>query len=320
MKKIFMTFVCLLGVLGANAQTAKIALMHHGNATMFDSDELKSALGAAVDGDTLYLNEGTFTAGLDITKKVTLIGAGESTRLTGDINIAIPGTPTLTAHLLDAIYMTDGSITVKQAVNGLKIRKCKFRGMYFDADVAGSSLVDRCWSFMSDNKGIVTLSEHTKDLSFVNCKIQELRGPAPTASSVTFQNCNIYQLNAPEGSQAVLATFVNSIITRFYNYYDPNATYINCLWYTGGNAWEGSLKTNCWRDTDCYIESSTVETNWKSSTIKSKGYIGTDGEVVGIYGGIPFTLVPSTPRITEGTVKVDTDKRQLNVNLKVSAN
>lgn len=320
MKKIFMISVCLFGVLGANAQTAKIALMHNGNATMFNSDELKSSLEAAVDGDTIYLNEGTFKAGLDITKKVTLIGAGESTRVTGDINIAILGKPTLTAHVLDAINMTDGSITVKQAVNGLKIRKCKFRGMYFEADVAGSSLVDRCWSFMTDNKGIVTLNEHTKDISFVNCKIQDLRGPAPTASSVTFQNCNIYELSTPESGSAVTATFINCIIDGCTNYYSLSASYINTLFFGGGNWWNNSIKTNCWYNTSYSVNSSTVECSLNTTELKSKGYLGTDGEVVGIYGGIPFTLVPATPRITEGTVKVDTDKRVLNVNLKVSAN
>lgn len=320
MKKTIFLFVCLLGVLGAKAQVAKIALMHNGNVTMFNSDELKAALNAAVDGDTLYLNEGTFTGNIDIAKKVSLIGSGEKTRLSGEVNIAIPGAPTLTAHLMDAINMISGSITVKQAVNGLKIRKCKFRGLYFEADVAGNSLVDRCWSYMSDSKGIVMLNEHTKDMTFVNCKIQDLRGPAPTVSSVTFQNCNICTFNTPNSGDGVLATFINCILYDLTNYYSAGATYINTLFYNSGNWWKNSVKTNCWQNGSYNINSSTVECSWNTATLMSKGYLGTDGEVIGIYGGIPFTLVPATPKITEGSVKVDTDKKQLNVNLKVSAN
>lgn len=320
MKQIILTFVCLLGVLGANAQVAKIALMHKGNATMYNSDELKAALNAAVDGDTLYLNEGNFIGNIDINKKVSIIGAGENTRLSGEVSISISGTPTLTAYLMDGINMTNGSITVKQAVNGLKIRKCKFRGMYFEADVAGNSLVDRCWSYMTDNKGIVTLNEHTKDISFINCKIQDLRGPAPTASSVTFQNCNIYEFSTPDDGTAVVATFINCILYNLTNYYSYNAIYDHTLFYNSGNWWKNSTKTNCWLYNSYNINSSTVECSINTAALKSRGYIGTDGEVVGIYGGIPFTLVPATPHITEGTVKVDTDKKQLNVNLKVSAN
>lgn len=51
--------------------------------------------------------------------------------------------------------------------------------------------------------------------------------------------------------------------------------------------------------------------------LTEKGYLGSDGTVIGIYGGIkPFIPLTSNNIITSATVVVDNEKNELNVKLK----
>lgn len=49
-----------------------------------------------------------------------------------------------------------------------------------------------------------------------------------------------------------------------------------------------------------------------------EGFLGTDGTIVGAYGGAtPYTLQADGLSIKESVLRVDPDTRQLNVTLKV---
>ena len=145
MKRNLILLVCLffISIVTVKAQTSKVALQHSGNVTLYNADELSKALDASVDGDTLYLNEGTFTGGITIKKKVTIIGSGSASIISGDVTIAFTGTPTLTGNLLDALNVS-GSINITSAVNGLKLKKCKFSNISFSAYV-NDMIIDRCF-------------------------------------------------------------------------------------------------------------------------------------------------------------------------------
>ena len=57
------------------------------------------------------------------------------------------------------------------------------------------------------------------------------------------------------------------------------------------------------------------------SELNSYGYLGTDGTVVGIYGGdTPYTgnLTPSVPKVTSSDLDLDNANKVLNVKLTVS--
>ena len=193
MKKIVMVFVCFALVsMTTKAQTAKVALQHNGNVTLYDSDKLADALTASVDGDTLYLNEGKFAGDVTITKKVSIIGSGEKTVLTGNVKVSIPGTPTLTSHLLDALYLENTGITVTLPLKGLKIRKCQFYGLGFDA-LTEDITIDRCYSRGGDSKSF-RLSTNLKRMNVINSKVWYLRGQAEYAGDANFINCNIYSM------------------------------------------------------------------------------------------------------------------------------
>jgi len=315
MKKLILLFVCLAGMVSVNAQTTKIALQHNGNVTLFDADQMEAALNASADGDTLYLNEGTFIGNVTIAKKVAIIGAGENTRINGSITISIPGTPTLTSHLLDALNISS-NIIISQSLNGLKIRKCQFSGISFNAKTE-DVVIDRCYSYGS----YFTLSSNIKKMTVINSKIYKLTGEAEYAGDVYFINCNIYEVYNYNSSG--LATYVNSIIRSWSysnsSYHDSSTTYVNCL--CGQKYYVYSVNQNCWNYGNTNILDNKANCALTDDELRSKGYIGDDGTVAGITGGTtPFSLVPSTPKVSDYTIKVDTQTKKLNVNIKVTAN
>ena len=104
MKKILFSVVCLMmvGIQSVKAQTpAAIMLMHQGQATMYTSQELPTAVAAAEAGDTIFLSNGTYPilSGLTINKPISIIGAGQETIVSGDITVDIDSTTTMTGHL-----------------------------------------------------------------------------------------------------------------------------------------------------------------------------------------------------------------------------
>jgi len=320
MKKIAMVLACFALVsMSMTAQVAKIALQHSGNVKLYDADQMSAVMTAAVDGDTIYLNEGSFTGDFTISKKVSIIGAGENTILTGAVTVNIPSTPTLTAHLLDALNI-QSSITFASPTKGAKIRKCQFVRLDFNATTE-DAMIDRCYS-RGEGSYSFWLSNYVKNLNVINSKIYSLRGAASTSSDANFINCNIYCIYNWYSSDNCRATYMNCIIKNCcYNNsnYDVSTNYVNCL--CGTNQYTFSVSQNCWNVSNSNLLNNNVECIYDDAYLQSNGYLGTDGTVVGITGGsTPFSLVPAVPKVTDYTIKVDPETKKLNVNLKVSAN
>lgn len=327
MKKIVMVFVCFALVsMTTKAQTAKVALQHNGNVTLYDADKLADALTASVDGDTLYLNEGRFVGDVTITKKVSIIGSGTNTILTGNVKVSIPSSPTLTSHLLDALYLENKGITVTLPLKGLKIRKCIFSGLDFTA-LTEDILIDRCFSRGSGSASL-RLSKNVKNMSVINTKVNNLRGDAEYVGDANFINCNIYHLDnyyydyTSNGEGSCRATYLNCIIRDWNSsstYYDSSTIYVNCL--CGTNSFKKTVNQNCWNYNNLGILDNSTNCSLTDDQLRSNNYLGTDGTVVGITGGTtPYTLVPAVPKVSDYTIKVDTETKKLNVNIKVKAN
>jgi len=307
----------------ANAQFGQIVLQHQGAVSVYENNKIDDALTKAVDGDTIYLSEGTFSGDMNITKKISVIGAGINTVWGGNVNIDIPGSPTLTARLLDAFTISN-TITVVQPCKGLNIRKCQFNSIVFKA-LTENATIDRCYSRGNENSGF-NLSENVKSLYVMNSKIWCLQGDAAAAGDVNFMNCNIYYINnywTGSKYRAVLASYTNCIIRTWDSTasgaFYTNTVFRNCL--CGRNYYTSSNNANCWNYNNTDILSNSTECSLSDADLKTKGYIGTDGTVVGITGGAaPYSLVPTVPRVTEHTITVDTEKKELNVNIKVTTN
>ena len=337
MKKILFTLVCLLGIgMAASAfNNSAVVLLHNGNATTYEANQINDAMEAAQDGDVVMLSEGTYPA-FDITKKITIKGVGQTTIIGGDVNIAIPNEPTLNANLMEFLTVT-GYVYVKEPVNRMVIKQCVFD--YYNSNGSGHGF----WV-----KAKVT------DSYIDRCKIDALWIDECYQETITV-NGNTSTIATPYVQGLTIS---NSIITRAigvscgpsnYDYYiSTGATFLNCYIRTGshslGKVINSIIKDNAssyWFQctdfvntflrknktsynpvnctlTNCYLDDDT-DLNYDSDAIAANGYLGNDGTIIGPLGGnTPYTLEPAVPTVTESSMKVDTDKQQLQVTLTVS--
>ena len=306
MKKLFLSFVAVLMVsMTANAITINKALLqHNGEVTLFDGNNIQDAVDAAADGDTIYLTLGTFKP-FTINKKITVRGTGETSIIDGNVTIDIPNQQTLTSSVLEALAVS-GTVNVSSAVNDMILRKCKIANMTFDANVDGA-VIDRCYITST-----LTLSSYINGMTVVNTKLNSVQAHYEASNNTTFVNCNFEGALSPINFSA---TIINSIINYTYNYNTSGYSLNSCILINTlyGNIQKGtsSVLQNCY-----YCGSPT---NLSISQLQSNGYLGTDGTIVGIYGGdTPFTLEPSVPKVTSSNLDLDNENKVLNVKLTVS--
>lgn len=323
MKKRMFIMACLavLGIQVIKAQIAALALHHQGNVTIYNSSKISDVLTAAVDGDTIYISSGILSSDITITKKLTFIGAGTETIVRGTVSVAIPETPTLTSRLLQDLKV-DGLIRIDQAIKGVVISKCQFKDIDFKAEIDNSS-IDKCACW-----GTFVLRNKIVGLEIITTKINNIVGDCQTASNAYFTNCNIrhfwnnycdfYEKDGNHYS-GQLATYVNCIILNYDYYYDynnPATSYINCLFKENGAVWTGCANYGCWYNNNLVFDdgmnaSFSDDSDWAN-------YKGTDDTTVGVTGtASPFTLNPSTLRVTSHTLSVNEAGTTLSVNLTV---
>ena len=225
MKKNLLITACLAfaSLSSFGASLASIMLQHNGNVTMYDPDKMSSAINDAVAGDTIYMSEGAFTGDFTINKAVCIIGAGQNTKIQGNITISIDNTPTLTAHMLDAVSMGNNSVTVSKAVKNLKFRKCYFNSLTINASTTDLS-IDRCRieDFYPQT--------NVKSGNVLNSYFYRLRGASSQTNTINFINCNIYYFY--NYSNALSATFINCLICS----YDWNTQINNCVFINAVNS------------------------------------------------------------------------------------
>ena len=342
MKKYFLMAVCIITMsMTASAITINKALLeHNGEVTLFDGNNIQDAINASVDGDIIYLTLGTFKP-FNVTKKITIRGTGETSIINGDVTIEIPNSPTLTSPVLEALKVT-GSVTLGSAVSNLLFRQCWFTSSCkLEGNVNGGTIekckignlsfthpiqdltIDRCYI-----TGSLTLSSQIQSMTLLNSKLYDVAANTGATNNTTFVNCNFYILHTPSFS----GTIINSIINYSRNNSDSSpissTVILNSLMY-GYNSCvsisSSSVAQNCYyynNHLSKFIDSNTCNCGLDTSTLKSYGYLGTDGTVVGIYGGeTPYDdnmLVPSVPKVTSSDIKLDTEKKELNVKLTVS--
>lgn len=330
MKKILLSLtVLILCCAYSVAETRQvILLLHNGSGRAFALDQLQQAVDAAEAGDTLYLNEGNYPLvdTLDITKGVSIIGAGTSTVLTGVINISIPDSVTLKAHILDALRVT-GNIRVQKPVNGLKFRKVTLdTGIIWDA-ITRDVEIDRCYVTTFNS------TSNLKSATVVNSRINQEYVPYRSegdnfGNSTTFFNCairevvfNSWSYMSGKDYNNNYSTYINSIIIKSNLYWFANSTFFNCL--MNGPAGDTGLTHE-----NCYVVSGTFEdwsktngTTWSQDELIANGWLGNDGTVVGPEGGsAPYTLIPTGISVRNSKLTIDGENRTLNVRLKLTAN
>lgn len=309
-------FVALMLGMAATASAQDLAaiLMHDGNPTVFKGiDGLKNAAAAAQDGDLITLSAGTFN-GCEITKGVTIIGAGfgldgePSTVINSDITInnQSEGSRVKIEGILNWLYLGN-------SVDGTSPKKIKIKTKQpIVINKARIGYIDRDNNF----KDSVSLSVS---------KAMIYRNYIPGA---ILQNCLI----SGYGGAEIYATNCT-----FYSYPGKNSICHNSLIHCDGGVARGDAPSDSvytsWSLNFCKVVSSNyssigewVDTNSSNSSsykfsndgnyiftektyrLKLKDeyaaeWLGSDGTQVGAYGGSdPFNPVSSLPKITKFSV------------------
>lgn len=321
MKKNLLLVVCLVfaSISAFSASLSSIMLQHNGSVTMFESDKMSSAISAAVKGDTIYLSEGSFVGDFTINKEITIIGAGQLTIVQGNITIALDNTPTLTAHMLDAIKLPSSyKVSITKAIKNLKIRKCYIYQLECNAAVTDLNM-DRCNIFYLYPKTSV------KSGNILNTYIYEIWGTSGQLNTINYINCNVTEIY--NYSNFFAGTLINSIVAGYSGSSSfSNCAFINTAYSTSFSFNASSSVQNCYPGGFTFSQYTEAKTGVSYSTIdpdwlQSNNYLGTDGTIIGMFGGsIPYSLVPNVPTVTDSKVTVDTANKKLNVTLKVTAN
>lgn len=336
MKKIIFSIVCCLlaTVQYVHAdEYGKIFLQHAGNITsMFSGEDMDKAISAAAEGDTLFLSKGMFNSNFTINKSIALIGSGSdrnnnSSNLTyfswnGGSTIQADKDKEISSVIIEGIYFPY-DLSIRGNVNKVSFKKCYFsNGFYFDN---GSNYqyniidIDRC---RIENFGI---NGNILELTAKNCKIVNLSGQGGiTMASCKFINCNVKQINS--NTKAML---VNSIINQVGNgisdYLGENTILVNTLFHilNGYDPMEKTSQQDSWSTTETLINNNSgdIDCTMTAEQLKAAGYLGVDGTVIGIEGGInPYSLTIHAPSINSKNAVVDLNNKKVTINVNATAN
>lgn len=337
--------------------TEVITLSHNGQETNFKYNEMTKVMEQAADGDTVFFSTGYFQGDFRLDKKLTFIGSGADqyeydsngyryngswsncTCYDGKIVIALPEGTQLTSRLFDGIYFNNNgnnALTFTSSIDNVVFRKCSWESSNFlnniNADIQ-NMLIDRC----NANVWIPNTSSSIKKLIVRNSKITLYEYSITDPSARIYTNCDVsvnsgscLDNNCDKQYTALVGTFTNCIINnatysdRYVSLGNPNAgstevpaVLINCV-YNKPNA---DYAINCTIQ-NCYENTSTDVnlSDMKKADIEAKGWMGNNGTVIGCYGGKnPYTLRPNIPEVSSSKVHLDRDAKQLQINIKVSA-
>lgn len=330
MKKLFLLTVAIGMMLTVHAQKTEkqMATLQHGEQTKvyYGPDALISAYKAAADsGDVVTLSSGEFNWGDNLSKSITIIGAGfEDDEVSGIKKTMI----NYQLRIKHADSVNGDGETIK---GGRKVDNLHLEGLYINSDIYLESnnfpvrnleivkcycteihLNSECYDVVirqcviqrpdQAKGGTINSSNTLHNLLVTNCYFGNLYG-APTTSTINVDHCLIYR-----GYSGYLGSYnytnnilINSSIpttaSASNNILAEGSTFGGLL---GENNWNGLKNAGVWAaDGEDGSYSSTKDFALKYP----EKYIGTDGTQVGLHGGqYAWNRIPSIPRITECTI------------------
>lgn len=336
MKKIiFLIFGCLMAIstgLHAQNNTGKIFLEHGGSITqVFNNSGMQKAIDAASAGDVIYLSKGEFNGGFTINKSISIVGSGadatnynDRTRFNWAGNGVTIGSEENNNSLsleisIKGVYF-DNSVYLRSGVANITITKCYFQnGLSTNSGYSVKKIIlDR-----SRFNGIDMYSQ-IEDLTAKNCKFYRISGQGgTTTASCKFVNCNIYTVETN-----TKAMIVNSIVNQVGNgttdYLNTNTILVNTLYHSmnGYDPMEKASQQDCYSTTETLITNNNdYECAMTKDQLQAAGYLGVDGTVVGIEGGVnPYSLTLHAPSVTSKGANVDLNNKKVTINVTATAN
>lgn len=338
MKKISIFIsLLLLSVLHLSAQNTTnqiITLSHNGIETNFAANQITESIATAVDGDTLFLSPGEFEQDFIINKALTLIGTGadsdddwgKGSTFTGNIDVNISNSSQLPNLSFAGIHFKR-KVSLSCPLNNLVFRKCQI-DTYFHYNYPVEKLtIDKC--ILDFYQGASGSHYDIKQLIATNSKFTSIYPYIKNYdySSWQFRNCTIkpYFMSYKENGWFcnLEGTYYNCIIeNRTYplnvsrsQLDSPLAILINCLYENYNkdeNLVERCTLENCYTSETENIKVSELTTE----ELLQNNYIGTDGTIIGCYGGDnPFSVTINAPKASSSKVHYNKESKQLEINI-----
>ena len=301
----------VLFAMPAKADLAPTVMLHRGGQVKtYMYYEVQKAVDDAIDGDTIFLSEGTFQP-FNVNKRILVRGAGYGTIVEGSCVIDIPGTDKLKMPVLDALTF-NGDIEVNSAYKQFTIRKCSMVNLIFNEGKYYDVKIDRC-----NISNRLNLPNDVIEFNAFNSRIYTLY-PHNYTGHAMFEHCNIGTICAPitggvfyscvmgETSKLTDATSWTNLIGCVLN---------SCYYSTVGNfSIENCTTINCKTNAALGTLSRNAAFNFNDSSYKSD----LDGTKIGAYGGQhPHTRYPEVPGVKKHEISIDAATRTMTVKLTV---
>lgn len=324
--KHFLMLLASLITFTLSAQNQIATLSHEGIiTTKYGADAFKTLYKAAVDGDIITLSSGTFNSPSKIENKyITIRGAGmnignpntysEPTIITGETSVLIQESSPNFKLSFEGIIFKDRLNIKAQAI---QFNKCRFYDVGNSGDMNNSYFLHCYFDKMSIGSGVYA--------TIINSFIKSFNGVYTDGNPREFYFINsiIETSSAPQSELGWGARMQNCVIvhTGTVNAYFENSDNTNNL-LIGKN--DGNPFPNCDEGHPNYVLPQNTNIFEDNSFYKLaddfKGYKGTDGTEVGIYGGpYPFSAAPSNPQIKKFQVAPKTTADgKLSVDIEIS--
>jgi hypothetical protein len=318
----------------------RVALHSNGVTTIFSStNPYIDAYNASIAGDTIYLSGGTFNSPSNIDKGITVFGAGfhvDSTTATFQTVIAMAfsiGENADGLHLEGLKFQYTVNVITNYSFNNAHISRCYFSGS-FNASGSNVNLTE----YLVVSECVFTSPLNVQNIQnslFTNNIFQ---------SQISYSTNNSFRNNVflREGRSSSSASG-KVIYYSSNNVFEDNVFY-NSLIYViegSGNTFQRNLfsvtspqlgTTPITVDNYYGVPQASIFVNQAGFTWLTTNdnhlqdpvtYFGTDGNEVGIYGGLfPFKpgAVPQNPHFISKTIAPSTDSNgDLNIQIQVGA-
>lgn len=269
MKYIITLILCILSFNTVAAEgSGVITLCHQGKATILNHDELIYAVSIAEEGDTIMLSDGTFVATvLELRKYICFIGAGSN-------NTTIKGDAYLYPPLKNATF-TGINITNFWANNkseNLIIKDCKINNVW--CGYAKNVLIENSSVSFGSESNIDSITIRNSEIYIRNSKIWE---------NAKIINCNV---SSNSSLDSVKGDFINCIIWNVgKGYNNTDVKFTNVLYSSNDTDFNNDTDLSLCSKVNCWYVPHTNVCNLSKEELSEKKYLGTDGTIVGRFGG-----------------------------------
>ena len=332
MKKFILLISALCYTVVAYAQgTDQIsAILQHGDTeTIFIGNTgLAKAYEAAVDGDVIILSQGIFNSINNISKVLTLYGAGFEDNAE---------TNTATTTINGIFRLGDGSDT---EFDGIHIEGVKINGGFGLNSQLKNVTIQRC-SIVNN----IEFNHNTENVTFRQCyMLGDILGQYKHANGLLISNCyitkniNNFSVNSFVHIDHSYMGYMYSRVYREYAQFLWTNSIINNLSGDMPSGYAAIVK-NCIFFADNYYNDVNLENCYRLSSIADifadgenadysptrtfelkdpTTYVGTDGTPIGLSGGAGWNKVPSNPYVSK--VNTTLSGTQLNVTYEAGVN